>query len=63
MVNNFGRFLGTNDFGPPADTAHYLRILPWYALPALPLAAWALWRARLRGLAAPALRCRSPGSP
>jgi len=52
-VNNFGRFLGTNDFGPPADTAHYLRILPWYALPALPLAAWALWRAQLKGVLTP----------
>ena len=46
MVNNFGRFLGTNEIGPPADTAHYLRILPWYALPAWPLAAWALWRTK-----------------
>lgn len=54
-VNNFGRFLGTNDFGPPADTAHYLRILPWYALPALPLAAWSMWRARLKGLVAPSI--------
>ena len=54
MVNNFGRFLGTNEIGPPADSAHYLRILPWYALPALPLAAWALWRARLAGLLSPA---------
>ncbi len=54
IVNNFGRFLGRNDLGPPADTAHYLRILPWYALPALPLAAWTLWRARLRNLQAPA---------
>ncbi|MEO8441167.1 MAG: glycosyltransferase family 39 protein [Betaproteobacteria bacterium] len=54
IVNNFGRFLGNNQIGPPADTAHYLRILPWYALPALPLAAWALWRARLTGLSAPA---------
>ena len=49
-VNNFGRFLGTNEFGLPADTAHYLRILPWYSLPALPLAAWALWRARVSGM-------------
>ena len=54
IVNNFGRFLGTNDVGPTADSAHYLRILPWYALPALPLAAWALWRARFHGLLAPA---------
>ncbi|NBR29452.1 MAG: glycosyltransferase family 39 protein [Betaproteobacteria bacterium] len=50
MVNNFGRFLGSNDLGPTADNAHYLRILPWYALPTLPLAAWALWRARAKGL-------------
>jgi len=50
-VNNFGRFLGTNNLGPPADTAHYLRILPWYALPALPLAAWSVWRARVKGAA------------
>jgi 4-amino-4-deoxy-L-arabinose transferase-like glycosyltransferase len=53
LVNNFGRFFGTNDIGPPADTAHYLRILPWYALPALPLAAWVLWRARLDSLRLP----------
>ena len=54
-VNNFGRFLGSNDIGPTADSAHYLRILPWYALPTLPLAAWALWRARRQGLTAPAI--------
>ena len=54
-VNNFGRFLGTNAIGPPADTAHYLRILPWYALPALPLAGWTLWRARLKNILEPPL--------
>jgi 4-amino-4-deoxy-L-arabinose transferase-like glycosyltransferase len=54
MINNFGRFFGTNTIGPAADSAHYLRILPWYALPALPLAAWTLWRARLKGVLAPA---------
>ena len=53
LVNNFGRFLGSNDLGPTADSAHYLRILPWYALPALPLAMWALWRARSKGLTTP----------
>ncbi len=53
FVNNFGRFLGTNEIGPPADTAHYLRILPWYALPAWPLAAWALWRTRREDWARP----------
>ncbi len=53
VVNNLGRFLGDNDAGPAAATAHYLKILPWYTLPALPLAAWALWRARVHGMLAP----------
>ncbi len=48
-VNNFGRFLGTNNLGPHAEHAVYLSILPWYALPALPLAAWVAWRTRGRG--------------
>ena len=48
-VNNFGRFLGSNDLGPHAEHSFYLGILPWYALPALPLAAWVLWRTRGRG--------------
>ncbi len=33
------------------DTGYFIRILPWYGWPALPLAAWTLWRAR-RHLAA-----------
>jgi len=28
------------------DLAYFPRILPWYAWPSLPLAAWTLWRAR-----------------
>ncbi|MEI7678821.1 MAG: glycosyltransferase family 39 protein [Betaproteobacteria bacterium] len=55
VINNFGRFLGGNDLGPAADNAHYLRILPWYALPTLPLAAWALLRARVAGLTTPGI--------
>ncbi len=39
----------------PLDTAlGYLNLLPWYALPALPLAAWTLWIKR-REIATPAL--------
>jgi 4-amino-4-deoxy-L-arabinose transferase-like glycosyltransferase len=52
-TNNFGRFLGTNTLGPSADSAHYLRLLPWYTLPALPLAAWVLWRSGWRNWTAP----------
>lgn len=29
-----------------ADSTYFAKILPWYAWPALPLAAWTLWRAR-----------------
>lgn len=52
-VNNLGRFDGTAGLGPRADNHFfYLLLLPWYALPALPLAAMALWRERGRALAA-----------
>lgn len=32
--------------GAFADLSYFAKILPWYAWPALPLAAWTLWRAR-----------------
>lgn len=32
--------------GAFADLGYFANILPWYAWPALPLAAWTLWRAR-----------------
>jgi 4-amino-4-deoxy-L-arabinose transferase-like glycosyltransferase len=31
------------------DPAYYLRMLPWFAWPALPLALWTLWRQRWSG--------------
>lgn len=55
LDNNFGRFLGTSNLGPLADHTFYLTILPWYSLPALPLAAWVAWRARSRGWREPAV--------
>ncbi len=30
----------------PIELFYFVRILPWYAWPALPLAAWTLWRSR-----------------
>jgi 4-amino-4-deoxy-L-arabinose transferase-like glycosyltransferase len=39
VVNNLGRFAGTVRIGPERDHWMYLKILPWFALPALPLAA------------------------
>jgi len=49
VVNNFGRFTGTADLGPEHDHLMYVKILPLFALPVLPLALWGAWRAlRLR---------------
>lgn len=45
-VNNFGRFLGDNVLGPASEPWYYLLVLPWYALPSWPLAAWAVWCGR-----------------
>ncbi len=45
-VNNFDRFLGESNLGPEGKPGYYLAVLPWYAFPAWPLAAWALWRGR-----------------
>ena len=47
------RWTGGAGRGTFADLAYFTRILPWYAWPALPLAAWTLWKAR-RNLAGPA---------
>ena len=44
VVNNFGRYTGAADLGPEHDHWMYLRILPWFALPALPLALWTACR-------------------
>ena len=46
-VNNFGRFTGEAGLGGVLDHAHYAKALLWFALPAWPLALWALWRDRL----------------
>ena len=44
--NQVGRFLGTNTLGPPAKPVHYLIVLPWFTLPALPLVLYGLIRHR-----------------
>jgi 4-amino-4-deoxy-L-arabinose transferase-like glycosyltransferase len=43
-VNNFGRFSGSAGLGGVLDHLHYAKALPWFALPAWPLALWALLR-------------------
>ncbi|HSU76258.1 MAG TPA: glycosyl transferase [Burkholderiales bacterium] len=44
--NNLGRFTGEAGLGGVLDHAHYVKALAWFALPAWPLALWALWRDR-----------------
>jgi 4-amino-4-deoxy-L-arabinose transferase-like glycosyltransferase len=53
LVNNFGRYVGTAKLGPARDHLLYLWVLPWFALPALPLAATAAWRANVHRIALP----------
>jgi 4-amino-4-deoxy-L-arabinose transferase-like glycosyltransferase len=43
-VNNFGRFTRDNTLGGVLDHWHYAKALPWFALPAWPLALWTLAR-------------------
>jgi 4-amino-4-deoxy-L-arabinose transferase-like glycosyltransferase len=38
------------------DRLHYIRILPWYAWPSLPLALWVLWGTRVSRFARPAIQ-------
>jgi len=45
ITNNFGRFFGFTRIGPHNPPGFYEATLLWYAFPALPLAAWAIWTA------------------
>jgi 4-amino-4-deoxy-L-arabinose transferase-like glycosyltransferase len=45
-VNNFGRFTGSAGLGGVLDHALYVKALVWFALPAWPLAAYAVWKER-----------------
>jgi 4-amino-4-deoxy-L-arabinose transferase-like glycosyltransferase len=52
---NIGPYFGRTEPVPDLGTAHYLRILPWYAWPVWALALWVLWRERVALLAKPAI--------
>ncbi len=47
---NIGRWFGYARGGDYDEVFYYIKILPWFAWPALPLAAWAAWQARNRVL-------------
>ena len=47
---NIGHWFDYIQGGDYAEALYYVKILPWFAWPALPLAAWAVWEARRRVL-------------
>jgi len=51
---NLKYYFGTAP-GVRVGTLYYLEILPWYAFPVWLLALWTLWRARVTGIARPAI--------
>lgn len=54
--NNVGRYVGFANLGADSEPWYYARVLPWFALPVLPLAAWALWRCRREMRASPGMQ-------
>ena len=55
---SIARFFGFADGSPPVEPFYYLKNLPWFAWPALPLALWTLWlrsRGYNGGLAQPGI--------
>jgi 4-amino-4-deoxy-L-arabinose transferase-like glycosyltransferase len=42
-AQSLARFFGVAAGSPPVEPFYYLRNLPWFAWPALPLALWTLW--------------------
>lgn len=52
-THNIGRWFEYAGGGDYRETLYYVKILPWLAWPALPLAAWAVWEARRKVLREP----------
>jgi 4-amino-4-deoxy-L-arabinose transferase-like glycosyltransferase len=42
-AQSIARFFGRTAASPPVEPFYYLKNLPWFAWPALPLALWTLW--------------------
>ena len=47
-THNIGKWISYAKTGPGKDSLYYLENLPWLAWPALPLAAWVVWKSRKR---------------
>jgi 4-amino-4-deoxy-L-arabinose transferase-like glycosyltransferase len=52
-THNIGRWFDYARSGDYDEAFYYIKILPWLAWPALPLAAWAVWEARKKVLHEP----------
>lgn len=52
---NLDRLFGAARSPWTVQAWHYVKILPWYAFPALPLALWVLWGTRVSGFRRPAI--------
>lgn len=47
-THNIGNWISYAKSGPNRNSLYYLQNLPWLAWPALPLAAWVVWKSRKR---------------
>ncbi len=47
-THNIGNWINFVKHGPNEDAFFYLQNLPWMAWPAIPLAAWVIWKSRRR---------------
>ncbi|WP_295383947.1 glycosyltransferase family 39 protein [uncultured Thiodictyon sp.] len=54
--NNFGRYLGFSELGPPTVHLFWLQTVPWVTFPVLPLALWSLWSKRQTAFGNPGVR-------
>ncbi|HEY6280510.1 MAG TPA: hypothetical protein VIW72_01780 [Burkholderiales bacterium] len=55
-VQDLGRLFVFAPDGKKSSTLYFLKTIPWYAWPALPLALWTLWQGGRKGLAKPEIQ-------
>jgi 4-amino-4-deoxy-L-arabinose transferase-like glycosyltransferase len=55
-VQDLGRLLGFAPAGNASSAPYFLKTIPWFAWPALPLALWTLWQGGRKGLAKPEIQ-------
>ncbi|HUL40704.1 MAG TPA: hypothetical protein VLV32_02175 [Burkholderiales bacterium] len=55
-VSDLGRLYGFAPYGKEPSALYFLKTVPWFAWPALPLALWTLWQGGRKGLAKPEIQ-------